>query len=337
MSSSLASDQIIFATAGYDHTIRFWNANTGQCYRVLQHNESQVNCMAIYPDKTLLATGGFNHVSIYDTMSQNQEAIYNLEGTVKNTTAIGFEEKGSWMYTAGEDKTLKLWDMKARYINCLQSFTHIQPISCVALHPNQVDFLIGDEVGNIIRWDIRANKSEQVPFFKESAKPKESNDGAVRTNESAIRSISINQEGSLMAAVNNDGNCFIWNLTGGFGDTSLRIGKDKVYTPHKRYGLKCLFSPDSTLLATSSADGTAKIWRTIDMSLQSECKDPRDPNPQYWCWDLAFTCDSRYLFTASSDKLAQLWSVQTGEWKKDYIGHNKLVVCIAFSDTKIIK
>lgn len=83
--------------------------------------------------------------------------------------------------------------------------------------------------------------------FKESAKPKETNDAAPRTNESAIRSISINQEGSLMAAVNNDGNCFIWNLTEGFGDTSLRIlARDKVYTPHKRYGLKCLFSPDST-------------------------------------------------------------------------------------------
>lgn len=53
---------------------------------------------------------------------------------------------------------------RARYINCLQAFTHAQPISCVALHPNQVDFLIGDEVGNIIRWDIRANKSEPVPF-----------------------------------------------------------------------------------------------------------------------------------------------------------------------------
>jgi len=313
----MASDQIILATAGYDHTIRFWNPNSGQCCRIAHHNESQVNCMAIYPDKTLLATGGYQHVSIYDTMSQNQDPIYNLEGTVKNTVSIGFQEKGSWMYTAGEDKTLKLWDMRSKYINCLEVFNHTQPISCVALHPNQVDFLIGDEVGNMIRWDIRANKSEAL--FKEPV-------------QNAIRSISINQEGTQVAAVNNEGNCFIWNVTGGFGDTALRMSKrDIVHQPHKRYGLKCLFSPDSTLLATSSADGTAKIWRTIDMSLLTECKD----NQQFWVWDLAFTCDSRYLFTASSDKLARLWSVQTGEIKKDYIGHQKLVVCIAFSDTKI--
>lgn len=101
-------------------------------------------------------------MSIYDPMSQNEDAIYSLEGTVKNTIAIGFQEKGAWMYTAGEDKTLKLWDMKSRYINCIEVFTHKLPITCVALHPNQVDFVIGDEAGNMIRWEIRANRSEPL-------------------------------------------------------------------------------------------------------------------------------------------------------------------------------
>ena len=68
--------------------------------------------MSIYPNKKLLASGGFQHVSVYDTMSNNQHAIFNVEGTVKNTVAIGFNETGSWMYTGGEDKTVKLWDMK---------------------------------------------------------------------------------------------------------------------------------------------------------------------------------------------------------------------------------
>ena len=40
MHSSLSSNQVIFATAGYDHTIRFWEAHSGICYKVLTHNES---------------------------------------------------------------------------------------------------------------------------------------------------------------------------------------------------------------------------------------------------------------------------------------------------------
>lgn len=40
MFSALNNDQIIFATAGFDHTIRFWKPSTGQCYKILQHTES---------------------------------------------------------------------------------------------------------------------------------------------------------------------------------------------------------------------------------------------------------------------------------------------------------
>ena len=30
---------------------------------------------------------------------------------------------------------------------------------------------------------------------------------------------------------------------------------------------------------------------------------------QRWVWDVAFSADSQYLFTASSDNLARLWSL----------------------------
>ena len=35
--------QVVLATAGYDHTIRFWEATSGSCYRTLQYADSQVN------------------------------------------------------------------------------------------------------------------------------------------------------------------------------------------------------------------------------------------------------------------------------------------------------
>ena len=39
--SAMAS-QVVLATAGYDHTIRFWEATSGVCYRTLQYADSQV-------------------------------------------------------------------------------------------------------------------------------------------------------------------------------------------------------------------------------------------------------------------------------------------------------
>ena len=41
------------------------------------------------------------------------------------------------------------------------------------------------------------------------------------------------------------------------------------------------------------------------------------------------------VFVASSDNIARLWSVDSGEVKKEYSGHQKAVVCLAFRDESI--
>ena len=35
-----SSDPVILATAGYDHTIKFWQAHSGICHRTVQHPDS---------------------------------------------------------------------------------------------------------------------------------------------------------------------------------------------------------------------------------------------------------------------------------------------------------
>ena len=49
-------------------------------------------------------------------------------------------------------------------------------------------------------------------------------------------------------------------------------------------------------------------------------------------WDLGFTADSQYLFTASSDHVARLWSLESGTVKREYQGHQKAVTSLAFRD-----
>lgn len=40
--------QVVLATAGYDHTIRFWEATSGICYRTLQYADSQVRSLVFF-------------------------------------------------------------------------------------------------------------------------------------------------------------------------------------------------------------------------------------------------------------------------------------------------
>ena len=146
------------------------------------------------------------------------------------------------------------------------------------------------------------------------------------------------------------GHCYVWALSSGEpkessklvpknkilaheGRWALTRNKDKPniwpmrikyrwdrrfrYLYNFRYSLCCQFSPDSSLLVTTSADHTAKLWRTSDFTLvavrsllsdqwnihiaqqfnacidwciifqELTCPDQR------WVWDAAFTADSQ--------------------------------------------
>ena len=178
------------------------------------------------------------------------------------------------------------------------------------------------------------------------------------------------------------GHCYVWALSSGEPkESSKLLPKNKILAHEgrwlesssppttqdfvRRYSLCCQFSPDSSLLVTTSADHTAKLWRTSDFTLVqvvihlfqwSKPQNPRLSNiagvdmswsemgvgccihrrftvthfftfsPSvfqtiYWINSIdsidalccAKRCSCRYLLTASSDCIARLWSLKTGE------------------------
>ena len=96
--------------------------------------------------------------------------------------------------------------------------------------------------------------------------------------EANIQCVDIDPAGNMIAAITNKGTFVTakfgrnaseedWSLKGMFKpNNSTKINK---VTAHKKYGLKCKFSPDSKILATTSADQTAKLWNTSDQDFIS--------------------------------------------------------------------
>lgn len=303
---------MILATAGYDHTIRFWQAHTGICSRTVQHQDSQVNCLEITPDRHLLAAAGYQHIRMYDINSDDSTPVINYEGVSKNVAAVGFQEDGKWMYTGGEDCTARIWDLRVRNLHCQKIFQVNAPVTCACLHPNQGELMVGDQSGTVHIWNLRTGHNEQL----------------VPEADASIQCIAIDPDATNMAAINNKGNCYIWRISPGSEDTISQLHPRTKIPAHKKYGLKCRFSPDCTLLATTSADQTVRIWKTSDFSLQTTLSDPM----QRWVWDCAFSSDSLYVITASSDQTARLWSLETSEIKREFNGHQKAITALAFSD-----
>ena len=80
---------VLLATAGYDHTIKLWEAPSGICHKTLPHPESQVNKLEITPDKLGIAAAGNPSLRLFD-LTTGTATVY--DGHTNNVTAVGFQK-----------------------------------------------------------------------------------------------------------------------------------------------------------------------------------------------------------------------------------------------------
>lgn len=318
-------DIIYLASAGYDHTIRFWSPHEGKCSRVIQHSHSQVNDLKITPDKTFLAAASFQHVRMYNILTiHNNNPEINLEGFNNNVLSIGFQEDSKWLFSGGEDCVTRIWDLRTRKNQSQRMYESGSTVNSVKLHSNQVELFIGQQYGHINIWDIRySNATPMVRLIQQHP-----------SNYTGVQCLSLNPMEDILAAIDNVGNVHIFSPA-----QSLTLFR--TWKAHPRYGIKCLFSPNGKYLVTTSADYTAKVWKTCDIMKYNPDEHQRDSlshfkvltaENQRWVWDVAFSADSQFLVTASSDSVVRLWHVETAEVTREYTGHQKAVTALAFSD-----
>ena len=111
--------------------------------------------------------------------------------------------RGAARRSGSEDGTVKIWDLRAS--GHQREYQSRGAVNTVVLHPNQGELLSGDQNGNIRVWDLTANACsyELVPEVG-----------------TAVRSLTVASDGSLVVAANNKGVCYVWRLQRGMQTTA---------------------------------------------------------------------------------------------------------------------
>ncbi|MCB0104776.1 MAG: PD40 domain-containing protein, partial [Caldilineaceae bacterium] len=344
------------ATGGQDHHLCLWDAMTGQLLTTLYGHTDWVNAVAFHPDGRLLASASHDgtirlwdlRTAVEQRSSQEEPLLDILEGQYRIVT-LTFSPDGSLLASAGGDSTVRLWDVKSReVVHTLHR--HTGWIRSIAFSPDGsrlasagTDQLIrlwavpaGDIVdvlhGHTAEISSLAFTSDgkmlisiagQVINLWDLSNPQHGQ--AVRSLQSSvtpIRCVTFSPNGKLIASGSPQGVIHLWDVEDCVvGNQPLYNGAEitrrcRVLAGHLDIITDCAFSPDSTILASASHDGSIRLWDVAS----GTCLHVLWHSGKSRINCVAFTPDGSMMISAGAEGTIHLWrSDGEADWKLDDI------------------
>jgi WD40 repeat protein len=212
------------------------------------------------------------------------------------TLAAGEQECGVWMWDAASPHQRRL-------------FEHRSSVCAVACSRDGSQLAAADFEGDVVMWDVGSGRWR----------------ACCQGHAGGVVALAFTSDGKILASNGSDGTVRLWDV-----DTAKERG---VFPVSAFFVGAMALSPDGQTLAFGYYDGGVKLWdvdtrteRALVTSRESVCT----PSVDEEVTALTFAPDGRTLAVASN-RLVQLWDVETGSLVASLSGHAGKVMCLAYS------
>ncbi len=350
-SAAFSPDGNLIAVTGIRgaQEVRLFDVSAGREETPILGGEWGASSVAFSPDSRLLALGTFEGVIRIVNVASGKDEHAGL-GHTGPLSGISFAPNGKTLATAG-GRTVRLWDpIRATMVRELE---HPDVVASVVFSPdgrllaaggggergqtgrsiclwtprsgkllgtiaNQADMedvrsLAFSPDGRLLAWAGGATSSPvrlwDLIARKETEKPEFDRIGA--------QAVAISPDNRMLAAVDRGNSIHAWDLE----PLNVRppLGK------HEGTVTGLLFAPHGQMLATSSKDGTVRVWEMLTGQELFRLAAHDGVGA------IAFTKDGKFLFTGGTDGKIRLWHVFTASLMQTWEGHRAEVTGLALS------
>ena len=319
-------DSKIIASGSHDHTVRLWDVKTGKHIRTLTDHQDDITFLSFSPDgSTLISVSRDMTINFWNITSGELKLPLAIQGVISDK--IKTEEKikrtffssdKSILITAGESRTIHLWDTSTGKLKHTFSdknednkkTSYVREVEDILFSPDGKWILSLVKDRQIRMWDIATGKRKRFTGYT-----------------GYLTNASFSPDEKTLATVGYPGDIRIWDIaTGKLKRTISNLNPRDTSHNTKYDSYSIAFTPNREKAIISESYGTLSLWDNATKRLHTLIKDK-------WSHHVLISPDGETIasWNASKDGLIRFWNAITGEHKQTIKAHNGPINRVVFS------